>query len=471
MTDWFVRSGAAGAGTGADWANAFTTLTAANTASAAGDRFWIADDHNESTAGNVTLASKGTPANPCFFYSVDHTVASPINTSLLAGAKINTTTASSITFTGYAYYWGVTFNASSSSTQGNITIFSGSTSSAVQFDTCALVLNNTNTSSTVNLGSGGTSLFKTILNNTTITFGSTSQKIVFANNNVLWRNTPNAIQGTIPTTLFNSSTHAGIIVCDGLDLSNAGSGKTLVGAPTAPPTAFTFINCKLGASVTVAATPVGQGGPTTDVINCASGATNYRQERYRYEGSLVQETTIVRSGGASDGTTALSHKIVSTANAKWVFPFESFPIAIWNDTVGSSVTATVEIVASGALNNDDVWLEVEYLGSASSPQASFATSTKANNLATGTALTASGATWASSPGSPQVLSVSFTPQQAGDIRCTVKVGKASQTVYVDPKVTLSPAPKIARHDRIVAPGVYLNAPVGASRLVGGLLAA
>lgn len=77
------------------------------------------------------------------------------------------------------------------------------------------------------------------------------------------------------------------------------------------------------------------------------------------------------------------------------------------------------------------------LGDASSPQASFANSTKANNLATGTALTASSATWASSPGSPQKLSVSFTPQQKGYIRGVVKVGKASTTVYVDPLITLS----------------------------------
>ena len=44
--------------------------------------------------------------------------------------------------------------------------------------------------------------------------------------------------------------------------------------------------------------------------------------------------------------------------------------------------------AAAVPNNDDIWCDVEYLGSASSPLASFATCTKANNLATGTALTA-----------------------------------------------------------------------------------
>ena len=81
---------------------------------------------------------------------------------------------------------------------------------------------------------------------------------------------------------------------------------------------------------------------------------------------LTEETTIVRTGGASDGTTPISWKIVTTANCNYSMPFECPPIAIWNDTTGSAVTATVEgIWGGGAVPNDDeVWLEVEYLGDA-----------------------------------------------------------------------------------------------------------
>jgi hypothetical protein len=102
---WFVRSGAGGAGTGADWANAFATLTAANTASTAGggETFWIADDHAESTAAAITLTSKGVTTNPNFYYCVDHTKASPGSGDLLTTATITTTAALTTTDTLNAF--------------------------------------------------------------------------------------------------------------------------------------------------------------------------------------------------------------------------------------------------------------------------------------------------------------------------------------------------------------------------------
>jgi hypothetical protein len=63
MANVYVYSGAAGAGTGADWTNAYTTLTAALAAKAAGDDFWVAHDHAETQASALTLTSPGTPAS------------------------------------------------------------------------------------------------------------------------------------------------------------------------------------------------------------------------------------------------------------------------------------------------------------------------------------------------------------------------------------------------------------------------
>ena len=61
-------------------------------------------------------------------------------------------------------------------------------------------------------------------------------------------------------------------------------------------------------------------------------------------------------------------------------------MAIQNSTIGSGITATVYGIWKGAAipNNDNIWIEVEYLGSSSSPLGSFITTTKANNLAAGT---------------------------------------------------------------------------------------
>ena len=92
--------------------------------------------------------------------------------------------------------------------------------------------------------------------------------------------------------------------------------------------------------------------------------------------------------------TPLSWKIVTTANCTYSMPFETQPIVLWNDTVGTPITATVEgIWGGGTLPNDDeIWLEVEYLADSSS-RASFVHDGKANLLATPTAQTTSGAVW------------------------------------------------------------------------------
>ena len=53
------RSVAAGAGTGADWANAYTTLSAAFTAKAAGDVFFVSEDHAETGAVALNIDFEG----------------------------------------------------------------------------------------------------------------------------------------------------------------------------------------------------------------------------------------------------------------------------------------------------------------------------------------------------------------------------------------------------------------------------
>jgi hypothetical protein len=248
-----------------------------------------------------------------------------------------------------------------------------------------------------------------------------------------------AATGAVPTTLLlyaSSCTIAGEI--HGVDLSAFGSGKTIVGTINTNCGQVTLRACKLGASVTPAATPTNPGSPYVDFINCDSGATNYRNERYRYEGTLKTETTVVRTGGASDGATPISHAITTTSNTDWTQPFEGFPLAIWNDVVGSPVTVTVYGVWGGASvpNNDDIWIEADYLGSSSSPQSSRATGGKTNVLTANAALASDTSTWGGST-TPFKMTVTFTPQQKGLVYVSVRAAAPSTTFYIDPKPELS----------------------------------
>jgi hypothetical protein len=101
-------------------------------------------------------------------------------------------------------------------------------------------------------------------------------------------------------------------------------------------------------------------------------------------GTLSEEATIIRTGGASDGTTGISWNLTTTANAIWANALESFPIVIWNATTGGNVIVTLHGIWNAAAlpNNDDVWVDVEYLGdSTPTPLGKYLLGSKSNILA------------------------------------------------------------------------------------------
>jgi hypothetical protein len=441
MAHVYVDSNAAGAGTGADWANAYTTLSAAATAKAAGDNFWVAHNHAESTAGAVTITFPGTAASPntCICVNSAGTVP-PVAADIRTTATVTSTGANNINITtvagGCVYIEGILFNCGSGAVSNNLTVGNSAVRTSITFKNCSLKKNGTTGSATA-ITFGGTdanNYAKVVLDNCTLSFGATSDQLSVRMCDLTWRNTATPLAGSAPTTLFDSANlAAGLVLLTGVDLS--GFSGTLVEA-TSLGKKFLFKNCKLHATVTLAATPTGPGW-VIDSTNCDSGDTQYRNERYSYMGTLTTETTVVRTGGASDGTTPIAWKIVTTANSEWVEPFECPPIAVWNETL-SSITLTVQgIWGGGAVpNNDEIWIDVEYLGTSGFPVSSFATSNKATYLTTAAALAAGSGTWGGST-TKFAMSATFTPAEKGFIYVTVKAATASSTFYVDPKPVIS----------------------------------
>ena len=378
MASYYVWSGAAGSNNGSSWANAFTTLTAAFVPEVAGDTLYVAHDHAESSASSITLTSSGSIGNPTRVVCVNRAgTVPPVSADRRATATVTTTAASDLTIAGAAtYYDGIIFSAGTGTTSSANFVVLNAVSAWVRFDNCSLRLGLTGVGSGyLKIGGSAGSLGNTYveLNNTTVSFAHTNSGFQIVGM-MRWRSTPSALLGTIPNLLFSPvPQRGGSVECIGVDLSAAGSGKSLVWA-TSGSQVFTakFIDCKLNAAVTKADVPLGHGSGDTDFIRSGAAGVNYAVHRQRISGMLTEETTIVRTGGASDGTTPIAWKIVTTANCTYSMPFECPPIAIWNDTVGSAVTATVEgIWGGGAVPNDDeCFLEVEYLGDASSPLAS-----------------------------------------------------------------------------------------------------
>lgn len=383
----------ANAVTGGGGTGATINLTMTNW-SASTDNFYVAgvtNIHAETQATALTIQSQATTTNSqptilCVDDSGSGHVP-PTSADLKTTATISTTGNSALTLNNLGYVNGITFTAGSGANSVGLSL--NSLAGIGRFDNCAMRLGGT---SGGNISASNSAGGKTIWDNTTIQVASAGSSITGqTTSSFLWRNTLSAITGaTLPTTLFAASQNLAKIVVDGVDLSALGSGKTLVGALSSTAGDVTFIDCTIGASVTVAANAGNIASGRVSLIRCDSGGTNYRHETYPFEGTQTVETTIIRTGGASDGTTGISWKIVTTANVAWFHPFESFQIGEWNSVTGTNRVCTVHGIWNAAAlpNNDDIWLDVEYLGSSGSPRASFGSGTKANILASGVAQTA-----------------------------------------------------------------------------------
>lgn len=436
MTIRYVRSGAGGAANGTDWANAYLTIAAALTGSAAGDTIYVSEDHAETQASLMTMTTPGTLASPCSVICVNHSGSvPPVSADLRKTATVSTTGNNGIRFSGLAaIFYGIIFTAGNSTGASNITVpLSGS--SYFKFIGCSLRIGGSGNSTIIDMGSPAGGMV--VLEDTTVSFGNAAQWIEIGSY-LRWTNTASALLGTAPTNLFRwSGSKGGALECFGVDLS-ATTG-TIVHNATGTGTAVraSLIDCKINASATKYSTPTAPGQLMIDYVRVGSGGVNYNMDSVRYSGTLTEETTIVRTGGASDGTTGLSWKIVTNANTTFHNNFEAPPIAIWVDTTGSAVTATIQGIWGGGSvpNNDEIWVEVEYLGASGSPLGSFVNDGKADILASGSGQTAGSGTWGGST-TKFSLDVTFTPQQKGWIFARVKVAKASSTFYIDPKVTL-----------------------------------
>lgn len=450
MANRYVRSGAGGSANGTSWTNAYTTLAAALTASSAGDTLYVADDHAETQSTNMTLTSPGTIGNLVKVICVNtHTTEPP--TAKGTGATVTSTSTATMSFVGCAYYYGIQFNCGTGSTSGSgIATGSTATQSKTIFDNCKLSLLNSNAGNRIAIGLSQNTSAKdaeVIMTNTPVKFSATGQGFVLNFARFAWENTPSAVDtgGSIPTVLFTTAIDAtGPFNITNVDLSALGSGKSLV-APVANATAqITFTNCRTGSSVSVLSTAITSPNMVVQLINCDSGSGNYRNEWYAYGGSVVTETTIKKTGGATDGTTGYSNKMVTlSAGPSLQAPYKGPVIAAWNETTGSSKALRVPIVHDSATNltDADIWLEVvSYLGSSSYPVGSGANDASADLFATPADQTASSDTWTTTGltnPNKQDLSVSFTPQMKGNIYFRVCMAKASYTVYYDPAGVIS----------------------------------
>jgi len=436
MATYYVRStDGSNADDGSTWALAEADL---NTPTwAAGDVIYVSQAHAQTVAGTaVTIATNGTAANPTKIICVNDAAEPP--TAVSTGATVATTTSGILQVTGSCYVYGIQFDHGSGANTTSLGLNSAASGAAVQhYEQCKFNCNVTSTGGRIGVGtnSGSATGSEITWTNCEAKFANASQGIGFTNVKFRWNGGAITSGGTALTgSLFKSASGAGRmtdLLVTGVDLSGLGAACSIFDATTMQ--RGVVRGCKLPASWSGAlSTGTIVTGFRAEMYDCASGDTHHSFWIEDYPGSVREEATIVRTGGA-----ARSMKFVTNANAEFpAVPLVGPEVFIPNTSTGSSVTVEAEIITDNVtLADAEIWLEVAAKTTSGSTQSTWNRDVVASILATPANQTTSSATWTTTGLTTpvkQTLSVSFTPQEEGAFIARVVVCKASTTVYVDP---------------------------------------
>jgi hypothetical protein len=444
MADVALWSGATGAGNGTSWADAYTTLAAVITAQGNNPtRVFVASDHVELTGTTITFPS--IPTAVYTLISSDRTSGFP-PTVEQSGARIGSTSGTSLTLQNGYYSKGVFWTAGEGSTAARNLLFDSVVGYlGVRIVGGGIELKNTGAGSRFIFGTTSTNRnTKFIFENAEIRFGSAGQGFQMQAASLSIKD--GALDGSAITEFIKLFV-AGAADVDvyGLNMASAATGMNLLAANLAGVGQVKFDSCKMPAGWTggiVSGSALSQGGLKAMMINCDSADTNYRLITAGWGAALKTETAVYRTGGASDGVTPISWRIATNANTTYpLINFDAPPIIRWNETTGSPVTVTIEVLTDGVtLHDDDAWLEVQYLDDAGYPLAALVSDERPSQLAAAADQDASTATWTTTGITTPVkqkLSVTFTPQEKGFIQAKVRVAKPSTTIYVCPQLEVA----------------------------------
>lgn len=432
------------ANNGSTWALANATMAGAITDSAAGDTIYVSQAHAETQATSLTLTFVGTAAamNKVVF---GNDAAEPPTSLSGTSGSISVTGATNIIVNGSVAWYGGTLSAGSVAANSN-TITVGQTDNGRQvWNGTAFVILGTGASGRFGAGAAASANVETIneFNDCTWKFGATSQGFNF---NRTVRISGGSIDntGSQPANLLASTPTVALdCIIERFDASNCATTFNWCASSPAAAGRLLLRNCKAPASWTgdIVSGSIANPSFRAEAYNLDTGASNFKFWIRDYYGSIIQETTIVRTGGASDGDTPLSAKMVTNSNAGYpAGGLRSQPVALRFDSSGASVTMTFEVITDGVtLTNKDLELDVLYLGNSGDNLGALATSVP-SIVASSSNLTTSSVTWTTTgltTPTKQKISVTFTPQQEGVMVAVLTLMKASTTVYVDLQPTVA----------------------------------
>ena len=363
--------------------------------SMAGDNFYIADNSAESAPVLANIIFPGTALAPNTLTCVDRNCSIPpvsanIKTVPTASLRYtnNTTVVTGISgfvkITGISIIYGSTTYLSFA--------FGLSAHSNLFFKNCSFILSN---NASLLIGSGNYTC-KLVWDNTTYATGTGSVQLLTGD--FTWKNSPSAVPVTFlangaPLFIYSYSAQPFRLMLENVDLSGIPSGRTVFGSMIGAQKYF-LKDCKLPNGIVIGLTPQFPGGEVYNLRSDSSG-TNYRNEKYTYNGTETIDTAVTRTGGANNGNVSYSTRILTNTYSSRDYPFDALMVAIHNGVIGANVDIKMEGIWNAATLplNTDVWLDLVYSGNTTSPIGTSISGTVTDFLTAGTALSASTTAW------------------------------------------------------------------------------
>ncbi len=436
MTERFLDTNASGANDGTSWTDASESMDDLIAIPiVAGDIVYVASDSADTNAGGKTWAILGTEVAPITFISSESGTSSPVVYEKATVSQFQSD--STINIQGSFRMFGIQLEADEIIYSVNDNVYD--MEDCVQNLTKngdGLIAGNTDNMHIIH--------WKNVDVNFTNATSSASAKFRLVGTFYWEGGTVSVTSANSPTFLFDVLARAALHYLSGVNFNDF-TGD-FYDASDAVNIQASLSHCDVNSSSALAVGSID--GPWSKYLRTGaddSGGNLIHQLEYvDYYGSIDHD--VANFLNASSGIAPISWKMVATSNidAQIKRALVSPWIPAWN-TETTSKTFTIQCMwdngGSGNINDDEIWMELEYLDASGNTKSVFIDDYRATILTAGAAQsTADG-----DPGWTETISnqtffklhvPSITPGRIGPIRARVHLAKAT-TVYVDPLITVS----------------------------------